>query len=278
MATSGVLFAPRALRPVGWAVAVLFVAALFVQLTHAGIDIFLMLAAGFVLLVLERTLGDWIAESVGAPATVLIFTVLAGLAVLYALSADGRAKANRLFAAAESRGYRPVYFVVDEPVPIADGREGARKMGDSVVGISGSGPPAIAAGTDRGAPAVSPQGEAPVSRGILDWPASGPDKTIRLRLRADPDVTVTGQAVTLRATIESGDRKDAPAALFTVNGNLAAKVPFDHSGRASTQFATDVPGLYTARLRVATGAIFGQEVSATFNVLPGASPKTRKPR
>jgi len=60
-------------------VAVLFVAALFVQLTHAGIDIFLMLVAGFILLVLERTLGDWIAESVGAPATVLIFTVLAGL-------------------------------------------------------------------------------------------------------------------------------------------------------------------------------------------------------
>jgi hypothetical protein len=104
--------------------AVLFVAALFVQLTHAGIDVFLMLAAGFVLLVLERTLGDWIAESVGAPATVLIFTVFAGLAVAYALSADGRAKANRFFAAAQSRGYRPVYFVVAEPPAVgADGGE-----------------------------------------------------------------------------------------------------------------------------------------------------------
>src|SRR6266545_3970961 len=275
MATSGVLIAPRVLRPVGWAVAVLFVAALFVQLTHAGIDIFLMLVAGFILLVLERTLGDWIAESVGAPATVLIFTVLAGLAVLYALSADGRAKANRLFAAAESRGYRPVYFVVDEPSPMADGRQVARTIGDSVVGLTGSSAPATAARSGQEARPPSPQGDAPVSRGILGWPGSGPDKTIRLRLRADPDVTVIGQTVMLRATIESGDRKDAPAAVFTVNGNLTAKVPFDDAGNASTQFATDVPGLYTARLRVSTGAIFGHEVSATFNVLPGARSRAR---
>src|SRR6266545_1681815 len=168
MATSGVLIAPRVLRPVGWAVAVLFVAALFVQLTHAGIDIFLMLVAGFILLVLERTLGDWIAESVGAPATVLIFAVLAGLAVLYTLSADGRAKANRLFAAAESRGYRPVYFVVDEPVPIADGPKAARKTGDSVVGLSGN-------SRDREAPAVSRQGE-PCLAGFSTGPPPGRTK------------------------------------------------------------------------------------------------------
>ena len=69
MASSRVLFRQRALQPIGWATAVLFVAALLVQLTHAGIDIFLVLAAIFVLLVLERTLGDWIAESVGAAGT-----------------------------------------------------------------------------------------------------------------------------------------------------------------------------------------------------------------
>ena len=89
---------------------------------------------------------------------------------------------------------------------------------------------------------------------------------------------MTGQAVTLRATFESGERKDATSALFTVDGAHAVKVPFDKGGNASTQFTTAVPGLYTARLRVSPGALFGQEVSATFNVLPGASPTPRKRR
>jgi hypothetical protein len=276
MARFGVLFANRGLRPIGWGIALLFVAAVFVQLTHAGIDLFLMLAGGFVLLVLERTLGDWIAESVGAPGTVLIFASLAALAVMYAASADGRTKANRLFAVAESRGYRPVYFVVDEPATRREAGRVERAIADSAIGTSGNPSPTAAAKSDGQTPATNPAGDAPVSRGILDWSVSGPDKTIRLRLRADPDVIVTGQTVTLRATIESGVRKDPTVALFTVNGNLAAKVPFDPSGNASTPFTAAVPGQYTARLRLASGAIFGSEVSATFTVLPGSSPRVRK--
>jgi hypothetical protein len=276
MARFGVLFGNRGLRPIGWGIAVLFVAALFVQLTHAGIDLFLMLAAGFVLLVLERTLGDWIAESVGAPGTVLIFALLAALAVTYAASADGRAKANRLFAVAESRGYRPVYFVVDGPATRRDAGRVGSAIADSAIGTSGNPTPAAAEKSDGQTPAANPTGDAPVSRSILDWSGSGPDKTIRLRLRADPDVIVTGQTVTLRATIESGVRKDPTVALFTVNGDVTAKVPFDASGNASTPFTAVVPGQYTARLRLLSGAIFGQEVSASFNVLPGARPRVRK--
>jgi len=281
MARFGVLFGNRGLRPVGWGVAVLFVAALFVQLTHAGIDLFLMLAAGFVLLILERTLGDWIAESVGAPGTVLIFALLAALAVTYAASPDGRAKANRLFAVAESRGYRPVYFVVDESATRRDaGRVGGARadnaIADSAIGTSGNPTPTPAAKSDGQTAAANPTGDAPVSRSIFDWSGSGPDRTLHLRLRADPDVIVTGQSVTLRATIESGVRKDPTVALFTINGDVIAKVPFDASGNASTPFTAAVPGQYTARLRLVSGAIFGQEVSASFNVLPGARPRVRK--
>ena len=56
MATSGVSLAPRALRPIGWAVAVLFLAALVVQFTHAGIDIFMMFDPGHTLA--ERILAE----------------------------------------------------------------------------------------------------------------------------------------------------------------------------------------------------------------------------
>src|SRR6476620_6874276 len=104
MASFAVWPTRRALRPIGWGMAVLFVAALAVQVTHTGIDIFLVLFSGFVLLVVERTLGDWIAESIGAPATALVFAIVAALAVAYGMSTNGRAKANRFFASAESRG------------------------------------------------------------------------------------------------------------------------------------------------------------------------------
>jgi len=252
---------------------VLFVAAVLVQLTHAGIDLFLMLVAGFVLLVLERTLGDWIAETVGAPGAALIFTLFAALVVGYGLTADGRAKASRLFATAESHGYRPLYFVVNEPATSPDGKTLARDVADGAVGLAGSRAPAA---SDSQGPAPTPTSGAPVSPGIFDWSGTSKDRGVHLRLRAEPDVLVTGQIVTLRATLESAARPEGALAVFTVNGSVVARVAFDGSGNASTRFAAEVPGLYTVRSRVTPGSIFGQDVSTTFNVLPGGSPRVPK--
>jgi hypothetical protein len=274
MASAGASSTRRALRPIGWGMAVLFVAALAVQMTHTGIDVFLVLVTGFVLLVLERTLGDWIAESIGAPATALVFAIFAALAVAYAMSGNGRAKANRFFASAESRGYRPLYFVVDESTDDAGGGK-VTGRGTSRSGAAGNAAPAGKG--DGSAPAAVATGGASPAPGIFDWPKS-PDRSRHLRLRADPEVAASGNLVTLRATLESPDRKDSLVAVFTVNGAALAKVPFDSSGNASAQFEATVPGLYTARAHVSPGAILGQDVSASFNVLPAGSRPVRKSR
>ena len=270
----------RALRPIAWGMAILFVAALSVQFTHTGIDIFLVLVAGFVLLVLERTLGDWIAESLGPPATVLVFALLASLAVLYAVSAEGKAKANRFFAIAESRGYHPLYFVVEDPSETKDGKTAAGRGADAVAAATAGHAAPPAAGDSSSA--SGPANGVAVSPGFFSW-SSSPDRSKHLRLRAEPDVVSSGQPVTLRATLESETPKDASkdtpktalSVIFTVNGAIVAKVPVDADGNASAQFTADVPGLYTARSRM-SGAMFGQEVSATFNVLPGSVRPVRK--
>jgi hypothetical protein len=251
--------------------AVLFVAALAVQITHTGIDVFLVLVSGFALLVLERTLGDWIAESIGAPATALVFAIFAALAVAFVMSTNGRAKANRFFATAESHGYRPLYFVVDES---ADDTGTGKVAGRGNLSGAAGNSPSSGKG-DGSAPAAVATGGASPAPGIFDWP-KGPDRSRHLRLRADPEVAGTGNVVTLRATLESPDRKDTLAAVFTVNGAALAKVPFDSSGNASAQFAATVPGLYTARAHVSPGTMLGQEVSASFNVLPANTRPVRR--
>jgi hypothetical protein len=271
----------RPLRPIGWGMAILVGAALTVQFTHTGIDIFLVLVAGFVLLVLERTLGDWIAESLGPPATVLVFALLASLAVLYAVSAEGKARANRFFAIAESRGYHPLYFVVEDPSETKDDKT-AKGRGADAVAAATAGRAAPPAGTGDSSPASGAASGVAVSPGIFSW-GSSPDRSKHLRLRAEPDVVSGGQPVTLRATLESDPSKDTPkdtpttalTVIFTVNGGVVAKVPFDAAGNASAQFTTEVPGQYTARSRM-SGSMFGQEVSATFNVLPASARPVRK--
>ena len=97
-------------RPLVWAGATLLVATLAVLITHTGIDLLGLLVALAVLLLIERTLGDWIADNVGPLTTVVIFTGVAALGVMYVSTAGGRGRVRRVFAAAEARGYHTAYF------------------------------------------------------------------------------------------------------------------------------------------------------------------------
>ena len=75
-----------------------------------GVDVLTVLIACFLLLVVERTLGDSIAERLGPAPTSLLFAIVAALGVAYVTTDTGQARAGRLFAAAEARGYRTAYF------------------------------------------------------------------------------------------------------------------------------------------------------------------------
>lgn len=85
--------------------------AAFVQVTGLGIDLLLLAAAVLVLLALERSVGDWIAEWFGPFAAAALLGVLVLSFSWYFLSSTlGRSKTDRFFMEAERRGYRTVYY------------------------------------------------------------------------------------------------------------------------------------------------------------------------
>ena len=110
MARKRVAKPSRVSAPILWMGLCVVLATVVVQTTRSGIDILALLIAGFILLVLERTLGDWVAESVGPAPTALIFALVAGICVAYVTTDSGRGRAERLLVAAEARGYRAAYF------------------------------------------------------------------------------------------------------------------------------------------------------------------------
>src|SRR4051794_13855377 len=100
----------RLSTPIVWAGLAVCLSAVFVQTTRSGLDILVLLVAAFVLLVLERTLGDWIADTLGSGPAALIFAGIALGGLLYVSSGSGRASAARFFAGAQARGYRAAYL------------------------------------------------------------------------------------------------------------------------------------------------------------------------
>lgn len=251
---------PRALEPIAWGMAVLLVTAILVQLTHRGIDILLALAAGFVLLSVERTLGDWIAESVGEPATILLFALVALLVIAYATTDKGQSRVQRILATADAQGIQPLVLWSDRASPGSPSNGSGRSASPSetpAVGVrAGPASPTVGGRSRPAAGTAEPEGP----------PNGGP---LVVDLKADPEVVVTGEAVTLRAAVHGDQPAVGAAAVFTVNGDVIAKIAFDYAGNASTRFTPAVPGYYTARLRISPSSIFRQDTTATFSVLPG---------
>jgi hypothetical protein len=160
------LHKPRLSRPVLWAGLCVAAAAVTVQITRTGVDVLALMVAAFVLLCLERTVGDWIADSLGPAATALVFAGVAGFGVWYMLSVGGRAKAQLVFAAAEARGYHTMFVAVDNDAVKSDDGEDARAISDAV---RGAGDAITSAPVDARAVSPAPRttsGTAPPSRRV----------------------------------------------------------------------------------------------------------------
>jgi len=238
-------------RPVVLGAISLVVAALIVQVTRSGVDVFVLMFAGFLLLVIERTLGDWVAESVGAGPATAFFAGVAVLALIYMQTDSGRARASRFFTAAEERGYHTAYFKVADPKdrsPVADGVAASphrlHQAGQAVPPLSGGAPPAAA---------VAAEPEARDAR--------------ITRLRLDPEVAVAGRPVTFRVELGSESGGRFPPVEFSVDGRVIGTAD-SRNGVAKTSWSTSVPGQYVVRARL-TGSFLGSGSSTTLNVLPG---------
>jgi hypothetical protein len=276
-------------RPLVWAGVSVVVGAIVVQVTRTGVDVLALLVALFVLLLIERTIGDWVADSVGPFTAILIFSAMAALGVTYVSTDRGRSRVHRIFEAAEARGYHTAYVALDKDERDA-GRGGdskgvadtlARPLNTPAAGAvsgapsaSSSAAPSSSAPSSPSAASASP---APVvatgAASSTPRAASSPEARqaggVRItRLRISPEVAVTGQPLVFRADLTSDGTGSLPEVEFSVDGRSIGQVRPDAHGIAVARWRTAVPGQYVVRARP-TGGLLGAVSSATLNVLPG---------
>jgi hypothetical protein len=229
--------------PVKWVALAVVGAVVVVGTTRTGVDVLTVLFACFLLLVVERTLGDSIAERLGPAPTSLLFAIAAALGVAYVTTDTGQARAGRLFAAAEARGYRTAYF------------RSRSATGEADTKGEGTGEPART--PVRPATAIQPP--------VTDELASG----VRfVRLASAPEIAKPGQAVRLHATLSSESTGRLPDVEFSINGTIVGHAAPDQRGEAAIRWTTAVPGQYVLRARLAGAVLSGFTGSSIITILP----------
>ena len=289
-------------RPAVWAGVSVLVAAVVVQVTRTGVDILALLMGGFVLLLIERTLGDWVADRLGPVPTVVIFIAVACLGVAYATAEGGRARLRRVFAAADAQGYHTVYFSLDDEtdtgtagalrvplsgsVPAPPGAAGSLPAAESrpashpptaltpaptPTSPASSVPPASASG------ASGTSSPAPVAPSSSDnAPAARQAGNVHIaRLTVLPALGVVGETVVFHADLSSDGTGALPSVEFSVDGHPVAVVTPDAHGVASARWNTRVPGQYVIRAGLSGALVGAQRASAVLSILPG---KVQSPR
>jgi hypothetical protein len=283
MARSSVPSERRFAQPIVWGGLTVLVAAVVVQTTRTGIDILALIVAGFVLLLIERTLGDWVADTLGPVPAILSFAIVAGAGVAYMTTDTGRARARRLFSAAETQGYHTAYFSLDDggrgrapggaisaavaetlSQPLRSGAAAVRS-GAASPATGTSGTRAASAGREVGSRRDSAASNPSYSGGPSTPPAGG----ARIARRSvSTEIGIVGQALGFRVDVSADSPGALPNVEFTVDGHSVAIVRPRADGVATAQWKTMVPGQYQVRARL-TGGLVGRSMSAMLNVLPG---------
>jgi hypothetical protein len=224
------------------------------------VDIFALLLACFILLLIERTVGDWVAEAVGAGPVAVLFLMIAVTGLAYMQSANGRGRANRFFAAAQARGYRTAYFRIDDAVI----PNGLPHPGPAVAeGLPGR--------PTNSAPLLSTQTASQRTSTTASPAESGEPRAENVRLgplRVVPDVALTDREVAFNVEV-TASAGSLPDVEFSVNGNVVGRSRIVDQ-LATARWKTPVPGRYVVRVRIADGFV-GTGSSAVLNILPGAS-------
>jgi hypothetical protein len=249
---------------------VLFLAAVPVQVTGTGIDLYGLLVVGVLLLVAERTAGDWVANMVGPVGTALIFAVVAAAVIAYLLSDGGRKRVEHSMTIAAAYGYRPVYFVAHRKLDSnekADERI-AREVRTAAPDPAPAPQAASAAASSNELPAppepAPPDGARPVPFSFT----RAPRELASPRLTADPELAELGDDVTVRFSVAGRPRKMPADVTFFVNGLMLGSAPVGADGRAQVRWHPRVPGQYQLRAEIGVSSLETNIVNTTVQVLP----------
>ena len=256
------------------AVGVLVLAAVPVQVTRTGIDLYALLFAGVLLLVVERTVGDWVANLVGPVGTALLFAVVAAGGVAYLLSDGGRKRVEGSMMVASAYGYHPVYFVPDRATHPDDDSpppERAARRPPPDTHVTSPPPAAPSAPAVRDKPPMTPQ--SPPIDGARQVPfsfARAPRELATARLIAEPELAQLGDEIVVRLMVAGVPKRMPQTVTFFVNGLTLSREAVEPDGTAEVRWRPRVPGQYQLRAEISASSLDLSAFNTTVHVLPRA--------
>jgi hypothetical protein len=210
----------RSLKPLAWAALPVISLAVGVLASGSGFDLLLLATAGLLLLTLERTVGDWMGELLGAgPASIAFALGVAGLGYYFLGHSSGQARTNQLLASAEQRGYRSSYY---RPASAPVVSSGAMNHSSSGAAVSGNAHAPRAAEGTGGSGNSGGNGGAGGGGGSDAAPASAsrPEADKEKVLRASAPATAVAPAQPRPAGTSGASR-----IVFGPSASVAAPVP-----------------------------------------------------
>jgi hypothetical protein len=270
---------PRSLWILAWATIPVFCLAGYVQVTGSGIDLLVFATACFILLALERTVGDWLGELLGAALAGFLFAVCVAGTIYYFFSENaGRSHTDSFFLAAEKRGYRTLYYLPAlpdgtrghySPVPEPPQDVVAAPVATNGGGTNGE-PMGLPAPADPGpgSPPVSSLSPSEIvwrkTRPFWSWffPESTVPVPTVVVLDVEPRIVRAPLRTVFRAAVTVGRKPVVNGSIeFSVNGGGAGRIILDAHGLASTHYSTYIAGTYSVTARYTGNAEYAASLS-----------------
>ena len=264
-------------RRIVWGLVALGAAAVGVEVSRTGLDVLLLVLLVLAVVLLERTVGDWLGELLGSGRATLVLGTAICLSAWSLLSEGGAV--DKLFAVAGQKGYRTLYFRNSLPAANAQapGATPAAGMSGNSGGAIGSPRPTGTMSSGSAAVHPVPSGAERAASGSAE--PSGPLSLV-FRRRASstmrittPTPIATGDTSTIRVRLTSaGEAVSGRSIIFTLDGRLLGESATGPDGTATMTFSVRVARSYQIRAEFAGDeGMAGSSGGATVVVLPGKS-------
>jgi hypothetical protein len=232
-----------------WGSAAVAAAWLVVFVTGVGIDVLLLIMLACGIVVLDRVIGDQVAEFAGNGVASILLAVCLGLGGWVLLAKGG--KADEFFIAAESAGYRPLFYetssspVKEPPPPAVPPVDGAPAID------RGGAHPQAGEGGDLPGVQSRPTLKETSSAVLASWGIDA-RQPIRPAIRLEtPEIVVTGRSLTLRAHLTAeGQPLPGVPVIFRVNGTDIGTSNTNARGVAQVSFTPRAARTHQIEARV----------------------------
>lgn len=233
--------------------------AAIVAYTGTGLDVLALALLILLVVIVERTVGDWFAELMGPALSSAVLAGAAGLCVWQLLAGGGRETTYTFFAAAEQRGYRTLYL--NQALEYGS-QYGLRRMGTTGSSLSSadsrpvSAPRPSSVPSPDGAPASSSVARSRIALVPADATKDAIDRDLSKILVVNvPSEAQAGKAVPVRASLATAGKPVRSGKVeFLIDGRVVGSADIRSDGTAVAELMAPAVGTHKLRVRLAGAA------------------------